>query len=132
MLWPSVCIASLALIELRLLLKQLPNSLDDLLFPVRLGEKYRFSRNPVARVLDMSRNNDHLDRRPPITNDGRKAHAVEAARHIDVGKHNADIVAFLQNSHGFCRICRGNRLISCRLNEVDGSQAQQRFVFDYL
>ena len=76
------------------------------------------------------RRGDDFNRRPSPPYGLREFDPVHRSRHVDVGKHNSDIVPAFQDTDGFVRVRRPERLKSGVANHVDREHKDKSLVLD--
>src|ERR1700730_4896369 len=96
----------------------------------RLAEEAAVGRKIDAWLLQLSRYDDDLDRRPALTNRMRKSQTIHAARHLDVGHHQRDVGSGLQDCDGSVGVHGLNRRVAGVFDHVDGAHAQHHLVLD--
>ena len=77
-----------------------------------------------------SRRHDDPDRRPPSPHCLREFDPIHRSRHVNVGEHNSDVVPAFQDTDGFVRVRRPERLKSRVSDHVDREHQDKRLVLD--
>ena len=99
-------------------------------FAERLAEKLAVAGEIAVGKLNLSGDQDDLDRWPALMDRLGESKAVHAAGHLDIREQQGDVGAGFEDGHSLVGIHGLDRGIARIRDHIDGAHAQHHLVFD--